>query len=69
MLDANYGRKDSECEARCKTVFKELGLPARYAKYEEDAYARINALIDRVPERNYGAGEQVSARSLLPAKD
>jgi hypothetical protein len=56
ILDANYGRKDSDSEGRCKAIFEELDLRTRYAAYEEDAVGRINALIDKVPERNYGEG-------------
>ena len=59
ILDANYGRKDSTSEARCKALFEELGLRACYTAYEEDAYARINALIDIVPEKDYGGSVSV----------
>lgn len=54
ILDANYGRKDSACESRCKAVFEELGLRKLYAEYEEDAYTRINTLIEKFPEESYG---------------
>ena len=53
ILDANYGRKDSACEARCKVVFEELRLRTLYTEYEEDAYVRINMLIEKFPEENY----------------
>lgn len=35
-------------------MFEDLGLRALYTTYEEEAYTRINALIDKVPEKNYG---------------
>ncbi|KAF8585374.1 farnesyl-diphosphate synthase [Ramaria rubella] len=67
MLDANYGRKSTDCEKACKTVFEELGLRAHYVRYEEDAYARINKLIDSIDEKVYGgsAGRVVLRRDIF----
>jgi farnesyl diphosphate synthase len=50
VLDENYGRKDAACEARVKVVFNEIGLPDKFAKYESESYAKLNALIDGVDE-------------------
>jgi len=50
VLDANYGKKDSACEAECKKVFAELDIPTKYAAYEAEFYEKINAMIDRVDE-------------------
>ncbi|KAI0759526.1 farnesyl-diphosphate synthase [Trametes elegans] len=55
VLDESYGRKDPGAEARVKAVYEEVGVRAAYAEYEQRAYARINELIDAVPEQ---AGEQ-----------
>ncbi|KAA1476419.1 farnesyl-diphosphate synthase [Dentipellis sp. KUC8613] len=49
VLDANYGRKDAACEARVKDVFEAVDIRGRYAKYEQDAYDRISAMIAKVP--------------------
>jgi len=59
ILDANYGHKDSEAEAQVQQIFREVGVDAYYAQYEAEAYARINALVDEVPEVKspYGEGE------------
>ena len=65
ILDANYGRKDSEAEARVKQVFHEVGVEEQYALYEADAYARINALIDAVPEVKSPSGDAVLRRSVF----
>ena len=65
ILDANYGRKDSAAEARVKQVFREVGVDQQYAEYEADAYARINALIDAVPEVKSPCGEAVLRRSVF----
>jgi farnesyl diphosphate synthase len=65
ILDANYGRKDSETEERVKQVFREVGVDEKYAQYEADAYARINALIDAVPEVKSPCGEAVLRRSVF----
>ena len=69
LAHANYGRQDSEAEARVKQVFCEVGVDAYYTQYEAEAYGRINALIiDGVPEAKSPCGEAVpivpsSARS------
>ena len=65
ILDANYGRKDSEAEARVKKIFHEVGVKEEYAQYEADAYARINALIDAVPEVESPSGDAVLRRSVF----
>ena len=65
ILDANYGRKDSDAEARVKEVFREIGVDALYAQYEADAYLRINALIDAVPEVRSPDGEAVLRRTVF----
>ena len=64
-MDANYGRKDSEAEARVKQVFCEVGVDAYYAQYEAEAYARINAVIDAVPEAKSPCGEAVLRRAVF----
>jgi farnesyl diphosphate synthase len=49
-LDENYGRKDSNCEAKVKQIFEEVGLRERYAKYEETVYQQIMGMIESIPE-------------------
>jgi farnesyl diphosphate synthase len=65
ILDANYGRKDSEAEERVKQVFRDVGVDAQYAEYEANAYARINALIDAVPEVTSPSGDALLRRSVF----
>ncbi len=65
ILDANYGRKDSDAEERVKQVFREVGVDAEYAEYEAQSYARINALIDAVPEVHSPNGDAVLRRSVF----
>jgi len=65
ILDANYGRKDSEAEARVKEIFREVGVDGYYAEYEAQAYKRINALIDAVPEVRSPCGEAVLRRAVF----
>jgi farnesyl diphosphate synthase len=65
VLDANYGRKDPEAEAHVKQIFREVGVDAYYAQYEAEAYARINALIDAVPEVKSPCGEGVLCRAVF----
>jgi farnesyl diphosphate synthase len=63
--DNNYGRKDSGAEARVKQVFRDVGVDAQYAEYEANAYARINALIDAIPEVTSPCGGAVLRRSVF----
>ncbi|KAK9462931.1 isoprenoid synthase domain-containing protein [Lipomyces oligophaga] len=50
LLDENYGRKDKECEAKVKKLFKELDIEKDYFAYEEEVVAKIKTLIDQVDE-------------------
>ncbi|KAK7044672.1 farnesyl pyrophosphate synthetase [Favolaschia claudopus] len=50
ILDASYGRRDPDAEARVKAVFEAVGLREKYGVYEEEVYARINTLIQAVPD-------------------
>ncbi|KAI9462122.1 farnesyl-diphosphate synthase [Boletus coccyginus] len=56
VLDANYGRKDVEREARVKEVFDAVGLRERYRTYEEGVKEKLDALIAGVPESEEGVG-------------
>jgi len=57
ILDENYGRKDAAKEAKVKAVYEQVGLPARYFAYEEEAYQRITALINDIPEPAAGTDQ------------
>ncbi|KAL9935041.1 hypothetical protein V8E36_006117 [Tilletia maclaganii] len=52
VLDANYGRKDAEAEARVKDIFNapNVDVAGAFHAYEAESYARLNALIDALPE-------------------
>ncbi|KIP02772.1 hypothetical protein PHLGIDRAFT_32072 [Phlebiopsis gigantea 11061_1 CR5-6] len=65
VLDASYGRKDAAAEARVKKVFEEVGLHAKYAAYEEDAYRRIVGLIATIPEAGLGADGEVKLQRAV----
>ncbi|THH07126.1 hypothetical protein EW146_g9412 [Bondarzewia mesenterica] len=65
VLDANYGRKDVDCERRVKAVFEEVGIRARYETYEADAYRRISEMIDQVLEDAGVEGEVVLKRDVF----
>ncbi|MCJ1310378.1 Farnesyl pyrophosphate synthetase [Agyrium rufum] len=49
-LDENYGRKDKECEERCKVVFKDLDIEGVYRDYEEARVSEIRKMIENVDE-------------------
>lgn len=50
VLDQNYGKKDSNKEQKIKALYEEIGIPARFAAYEESTYKRIIGLIETIPE-------------------
>jgi len=47
---ANYGRKDAECEMRVKEVFNQLKLDQLYYEYEEKVVAELKSKIAAVDE-------------------
>jgi farnesyl diphosphate synthase len=50
ILDENYGRKDSEKEAKVKAVFRELDIAEIYNEYEEGVYIRLKDEIEKIAE-------------------
>ncbi|OXG49290.1 farnesyl diphosphate synthase [Cryptococcus neoformans] len=66
ILDENYGRKDSNCEARVKELFSQapISIPERFEKYEKESYEKIIALIEQVDEEKTGLKKEVF-RSFL----
>lgn len=65
VLDANYGRKDPECEKRIKEVFVAVGVNEKYAAYEEGAYKRIMGLIETIPEAGLGKEGEVKLQRAV----
>jgi hypothetical protein len=62
----NYGRKSSTSESLVKDVFSSsnIDLASRFAAYEAESYAKINALIESVDEQGTGMKQEVF-RSFL----
>lgn len=50
VLEQNYGKKDSKCEAEVKKVFNELKLDQVYAKYEDQRVGELREKIASVDE-------------------
>lgn len=50
ILEENYGRKDSECEAKVKALYHELKLAEFYEQWEEERVAELRAKIEHVDE-------------------
>ena len=46
-------------------LFRDVGVDAQYAYYEANAYARINAFTDAVPELMSPCGDAVLRRSVF----
>lgn len=49
-LDAAYGRKDSQLEAKVKSIFNELGLDKVYHEYEEKVVGELRQKIAAIDE-------------------
>ncbi|KAH9059428.1 farnesyl diphosphate synthase [Lactarius deliciosus] len=65
ILDGSYGQKDPAAEERVKEIFRQVGVDNEYAEYEAQSYARINALIDAVPEVRSPNGDAVLRRAVF----
>lgn len=50
LLDNNYGKKNDECEQKCKDLFKQLGLEKIYHDYEESIVSKLRKQIDQIDE-------------------
>ena len=48
VLDENYGHKDPAKVEKVKQVYRDLDMPAVFAKYEEDSFKEITELISKV---------------------
>ncbi|TCD66037.1 Farnesyl pyrophosphate synthetase [Steccherinum ochraceum] len=56
VLDANYGQKNAESEAKVKEVFEQVGIREKYATYEEGVYKEIISLIETIPSQGSKEG-------------
>ncbi|EDO19000.1 hypothetical protein Kpol_2002p71 [Vanderwaltozyma polyspora DSM 70294] len=61
LLDENYGRKNSEMEAKCKKLFNEMGIDKYYHEYEEKVAEDLRAKIAQVDESRGFKGEVLTA--------
>lgn len=61
VLDENYGRKDSQCEAVVKKLFKDLGIEKIYSDYEESVVTTLREKISKVDESRGLKKEVLSA--------
>ncbi|KAL0089465.1 farnesyl diphosphate synthase [Phycomyces blakesleeanus] len=50
VLEANYGQKNSESEAKVKKVFLDLGIEKIYKDYEEKSHKELSDLISQLDE-------------------
>jgi len=64
-LDSHFGKEDTTAQLHIRSVFAEAGVDARYLLYVEDAYTRIGALIDALPELRSPSGDAVLCRAIF----
>ena len=60
-MQDNYGRKNSECEARVKAVYNELKLDDEYYAYEEKVVAELKKKIAAIDESKGFKAEVLTA--------
>lgn len=64
-LESYFGKQDATSRLHVRRVFAAAGVDGRYSQYAEDAYARIGALIDTLPELRSPKGDAVLGRNLF----
>jgi len=58
-LETHFGKPDATSQLHVRSVFADAGIDARYAQYSADAYSRISALIDALPELRNPSGDAI----------
>ncbi|KAL3929067.1 MAG: hypothetical protein SGPRY_002117 [Prymnesium sp.] len=48
VLEANYAKRDKECEKKVKQVYIELNLEKRFREHEEKSHAKLLAMISQI---------------------
>ena len=46
IIQENYGKKDAECVAKIKAVYREINVEQDFKDYENDSYKKLQGLID-----------------------
>lgn len=62
LLQENYGKKSTENSDKVKEVYVRLGLKEKFARFEQESYERMRAMIDEVTEMPVGAFEFLLAK-------
>jgi len=66
-LERHFGKPDATSQLHVRSVFADAGIDARYAQYSADAYSRISALIDALPELRNPSGDAIFCRAAFRA--
>lgn len=62
LLRENYGKKSKENSDKVKELYVQLGLKEKFAKFEQESYERMRAMIDEVTDMPVGAFEFLLAK-------
>lgn len=57
VLQHNYGKKDKKCSDRVKRLYRKLGIPELFAKFEQSSYESMRETIDGVEDMPVGPFE------------
>jgi len=66
-LETHFGKPEATSQLHVRSVFADAGIDTRYAQYSADAYSRISALIDALPELRNPSGGAILRRDAFRA--
>ncbi|KAN0132886.1 farnesyl diphosphate synthase [Lactarius tabidus] len=66
-LETHFGKPDATSQLHVRSVFADAGIDARYAQYSADAYSRVSALIDALPEFPNPSRDAILSRAAFRA--
>jgi len=66
-LETHFGKSDATSQLHVRSVFADAGIDTRYAQYSADAYSRISALIDALPELRNPTSDAILRRAAFRA--
>lgn len=68
ILNDNYGKKEKKNSDAVKEVYRQLGVPEMFAKFEQDSFERMRGIIDGVDDMPTGAFEFLLAKIYKRSK-
>ena len=64
-LETHFGKPDATSQLHVRSVFADAGIDTLYAHFSEDAYSRIGALIEALPDLRNPSGDAILRRAAF----